>query len=157
MNPRPVTVVELEGIRWTWLADPPPAMHLATPDRKHVVWLEDAGDLLFEPTSPTPRSGALNALRTWTHRHRRALERRWIVDVMAPRNWLDATLSRGCREIVVEAYCRTPSWFGVFVPIGLHSPRDASVSASIDPTLGQLVIECDGSPETRRDLAELLW
>lgn len=151
-------IVELGGLRWGWLDDPPPAMHLATPDRKHLVWLEDAGDVLFVPASPAPSVQALDALRAWTARHRHRVERRWIAEVMVPHGWLDASVANGRGDVIVEAYCGTPNWFGVVVPREqVAIPSDVLIQAGIDATTGDLVIRCSGLAEDRRDLATLLW
>lgn len=154
----PPAVIELGGLRWGWLADPPPAMHLATPDRRHLVWLEDAGDVLFVPASPAPSVQALDALRAWTARHRHSVERCWIGEVMVPHGWLDASVADGRGDVIVEAYGRTPNWFGVVVRREqLALPRDVPIQARVDATTGDLVISCSGLTEVRRDLGTLLW
>jgi len=146
------------GHTWTFLADPPPAMHLATTDRRHVVWLEDGGDRVWRPDTTLPR-WEIVALRHWLHEHRRHVERAWMTQVMIPMGWVDAYVSAD-GDVVIEGYAKTFCWFGVVVPMEeITVPITGNEDITIDEETGELILGV-GLPrdeQQRVDLAERLW
>lgn len=147
---------EVAGLTWTFLSDPPPRMHLATPDRSMVVWLEDAGDRLVEPAvdSEVP-AAVLNDLHLFLVDHRHEVEVAWLKFVMVPNGWIDAYLVEG-NDVVVEAYAGTLNWFAAVVTKEtMNGVRfESAEDVRIDELTRELVL---GVEEERGDLAELLW
>lgn len=160
INPHPANFsVPIAGHTWTFLEDPPPAMHIATEDRGHVIWLEDAGDRIWKPQTTLPRCEVV-AVRHWIHEHRGLVERAWLTQVMIPNNWVDAYLVEDDDLIVVEAYAGTLNWFGVvLVDDDIHVGLDSTDDITVDGDSGEMILgaRLPESEQQRVSLAKLFW
>lgn len=151
---------ESHGLAWGFLADPPPRLHLATTDRRHVIWLENAGGRVWTPEEPGPQRDALETLKLWVRRHRHVVERTWITNVMIPHGWLGVGPVEEDGDVLVSMYAGTPNWLGVVVP---HEDFTVAVTSNddicIDPNTAELVlgVRLPQDQQQRLDLAELLW
>lgn len=147
------TVIKIDGVSWGFLDDPPPRCHLATLDRGHVIWLEDAGDRLLEDANEEvqPERGAK------IEHVRELVERAWIQKMMRL-GWLNATWISSCGDVVLEAYAGTINWFGIVL---VHEQLDLPISHDRDVTIDEVAAELvllPGQPQQRRiGLPNLLW
>lgn len=150
--------ITIAGHTWGFLDDPPPATHIATVDRQHVIWLEDAGDRIWRPQTTLPRCEVV-AVRHWIHEHRKLVERAWLTQAMMPNGWVDAYLVEE-GHIVVEAYAGTLNWYGVvMIDDDIHVAVTGTDDITIDGNSGEMILGVRSSKgeQQRVDLAELFW